>query len=154
MTNQDLIFTILTECKNRGHYAPLGKQEPNDRKLALNEAIAFDFMKQDNPYRFTLTKEGFKVLEAGSISKYQELKGSENKTVLNQTTVNADNYVGGDNYGDLSSNKNLNNPTIQNTVHKTIKESNKKSLMEIVAWIIGSIAGLAAIYEFIIKRFI
>lgn len=154
MTTNETIFEILTQCKTNGFYSSPAKDETKDRKVALNQAVTNNWLTESSRYRFELTSEGFKVLEAGSISKYQELKESKDKTVFNQTTIKTDNYIGGDNYGDLSLNKDLNSPTTQNTVHKTIKESNKKSLMEYVAWIIGSIAGLAAIYEFIVKRFI
>lgn len=45
----------------------------------------------------------------------------------------------------------LKSPITQKTVHKTGEGARKKSWEEIVAWIIGIITGLVAIYEFIIK---
>ncbi|MBQ4915454.1 hypothetical protein J8L85_13450 [Maribacter sp. MMG018] len=46
----------------------------------------------------------------------------------------------------------LKSPITQKTVHKTAKETKKKSWVEILAWLIGIIAGLVAIYEFIITN--
>ena len=48
----------------------------------------------------------------------------------------------------------LKSPITQKIVHKTDKEPKKKSWVEILAWIIGIIAGLVAIYEFLIKNLI
>ncbi|MBE7641393.1 hypothetical protein GUB10_13720 [Salegentibacter sp. BLCTC] len=45
----------------------------------------------------------------------------------------------------------LKRPITQKTVHKSVEGSKKKSWVEILAWIIGIIAGLVAIYEFILK---
>lgn len=45
----------------------------------------------------------------------------------------------------------LNSSITQEIANKTAKEPKKKSWIEILTWIIGIIAGLAAIYEFIIK---
>lgn len=42
------------------------------------------------------------------------------------------------------------NPITQKTVLKTI-EGSKKPWLEILAWIIGIIAGLVVIYEFVLK---
>lgn len=45
-------------------------------------------------------------------------------------------------------------PITQHTVHKATKEPKKRSWIEIMAWVVGIIAGFIAIYEFIIKRLI
>lgn len=71
----------------------------------------------------------------------------------NKTTINIRNYIGRDNNGIQSSgNIELKSPFKQKTVNKTAKEPNKKSWIEILSWIIGSIVGLIAIYEFVIKK--
>lgn len=44
------------------------------------------------------------------------------------------------------------NPTIQNKTNNTTHNPPKRSVLEILAWIIGIIAGLVAIYEFIINK--
>ena len=48
----------------------------------------------------------------------------------------------------------LKSPITQKTVHKTAKEPSKKSWGEIATWIVGIIAGIIAIYEFILKSLI
>lgn len=71
----------------------------------------------------------------------------------NKTTINIENYIGRDNNGIQSSgNIELKSPFKQKTVNKIAKEPNKKSWIEILSWIIGSIVGLIAIYEFVIKK--
>jgi len=64
------------------------------------------FIEETSPNNWSVSEKGFKTIEAGSMAKYQEMKELENKTILNQTTINADNYVGGDNYGTQSFDRN------------------------------------------------
>ena len=45
----------------------------------------------------------------------------------------------------------LDSPTIQ-TTNETIDKTPKRSWIELLSWIIGSIASIFAIYEFVIKR--
>lgn len=43
-------------------------------------------------------------------------------------------------------------PIIQTTVNNTDKIPKKKSVLEITAWIVGIIAGLISLYEFVLKK--
>ncbi len=92
----------------------------------------------------------------GTLSLY--LKATESdvyeKTEIKHTTIHAQNVI----YNEKSNNGNqslsdnaLDSPTIQ-TTNETIDKTPKRSWIELLSWIIGSIASIFAIYEFIIKR--
>lgn len=82
--------------------------------------------------------------------KYIENKDLDN----NKVDIKIDNFIGGDNYGIQSSKSDFKSPIKQKTVHKTDNKPNKKSWIEITAWVVGIIIGLISIYEIIIKKLI
>jgi len=45
-------------------------------------------------------------------------------------------------------------PSMDTTNNTTPNSPNKRSLVEIIMWIVGIISGLILIYEFIIKQFL
>ena len=83
--------------------------------------------------------------------------GQELEYQKSDLTTNITNDFSGSTIGQVnqsSEKMDLKSPITQKTVHKTAKEPKKKSWIEILAWVIGIIAGLVAIYEFIIKNLI
>lgn len=87
-----------------------------------------------------------KLIELQSWEKFLDLSENEN----NKSDFIND--FSGANIGQVnqsSEKMDLKSPVTQKIVHKTAKEPKKKSWIEILAWIIGILAGLVAIYEFI-----
>jgi hypothetical protein len=101
---------------------------------------------------FKLTKNGKQLKKIGSYSEY--LKYIEKKELDNNgLNINIENLINGDNNGIQSSgNIELKSPFKQKIVNKIAKEPSKKPWIEITSWVIGSIVGLIAIYEFVIKK--
>ncbi len=66
--------------------------------------------------------------------------------------INIENYIGGNNNGIQSSKGDFNGNIKEKIVINDEKKSGKKILLEMLAWIVGIIAGVIAIYEFIIKN--
>ena len=150
------LYDVVNSCK-------LGKE----RELQFNQ-IYFEVLnllksqnliENENGYKgvFRLTPEGKQAKEKCGYFKYmeylkiKELEKEENKNITNNT-IN----ISGDNKGNVSQSlkSDFNSPTIQ-TIKQTIdKEPNKKSVIEIGSWILGAIASLILIYEFIIKSII
>lgn len=93
----------------------------------------------------------------GYIELFKKNKLDE-ETHLNDpkhTTINANQVIYNEqsNTGNQSLTDNaFDSHKIQKT-KKTINKNSKKSWIEIMSWIIGSIASVFAIYEFVIKRF-
>ncbi|WP_075604094.1 P-loop NTPase fold protein [Saccharicrinis aurantiacus] len=94
MTNKqdNIIFQILTECNERGFYAPPGKDEPIEKKSAVEFAAKEGYLKEENSHRYTITKKGLQILELGSVSKYLEYLASSEVSNINTTT----NYIESD----------------------------------------------------------
>lgn len=83
-----------------------------------------------------------------------EDKFKKEEKEIKHTTINAKQVI----YNEQSNNGNqslsdnaLDSPTIQ-TINEIIDKTPKRSWIELLSWIIGSIASIFAIYEFIIKR--
>lgn len=96
-------------------------------------------------------------IDNGGFTELFKNKQLDKKTDLDEsrhTTINANQVI----YNEQSNNGNqslsdndLDSPTIQK-IKNTTDKNPKKSWIESLSWIIGSIASIFAIYEFIIKR--
>ena len=161
--------TVLLNIEEYSEFSPgvILSKLLNNRKETQNEIIEFnslvknvfiigineDFFIKNGDYPWcSLTKKGKLAKKKGGYfeyEKYIEQKELESKDFK----VNYGNIIQGDNYGNQSSgNTALNSPTKQKTVNNIEKAPSKKSFIEILSWIIGSIVGLIAIYEFVIKK--
>ncbi|PIB27164.1 hypothetical protein [Maribacter sp. 4G9] len=102
-------------------------------------------------YNPSIIKNGFTeiFLNNGGFKKvYMDKEENKSKTTYN--TIN----IGGDNKGNIAQSLDnaLASPVRQKAVHTIENKPNKRSWIEILYWIIGSIVGLLLIYEFIIKN--
>ena len=107
----------------------------------------------DGNLTLQLNSHGREVQTAGGLSEF--------KTQKKQVATPNVNIHQGDNYGNivqsghqssisLSQDHRLNKENITN-INQT--KPSKKSVIEILSWVIGILAGLIAIYEFVIKKF-
>ena len=90
-------------------------------------------------------------IEASDSDWYEVFYGKENNGDKSPKTV----IVYGDGNvitQDSSLDKVRLRPMVQNTTNNTPHNPPKRSVLEILAWIIGIIAGMVAIYEFVIKK--
>jgi hypothetical protein len=81
----------------------------------------------------------------------EELRHKNIYTPANQYNIHGD-VIGSAIGSDLSEHAQI-NPQFQNSSNSN-SQSRKKSLIEILSWIIGILAGLIAIWEFILKRYL
>jgi DNA-binding MarR family transcriptional regulator len=87
--------------------------------------------------------------------KLNELKSKIDKEKSYSTVFN--NHFSGSTIGQINQSSEkiaFNSPIKQTTTRTTPNEPNKKSMIEILYWIIGIAVGISLIYEFILKRFI
>ena len=87
--------------------------------------------------------------ELGLIEDKFKIKKKENISIKNKIKIKKSRI------GEINQSSEkiaLKSPTQQKTVHKIAKTPSKKSWGEITAWIVGIIAGIVAIYEFILKN--
>lgn len=102
--------------------------------------------------KYGIDLEGIEYLESlGLIEDKFKVKKIVEPNINNKISI-SDSTIGQVNQS--SEKIDLKSPITQKIVHKMDNTPRKKSWIEIVSWIIGIIAGLVAIYEFIIKRFI
>lgn len=97
---------------------------------------------------FDECKDGFFAKNKSIIEGKHEIK-IENSSIITVTTINGD---GNTVIQDSSLDKARISPTIDKPTNKSPHNPPKRSWLEILAWIIGIIAGMVAIYEFIIKK--
>ena len=91
----------------------------------------------------------YDVKELGVIKYLEEMKKQNKNKTITKNTIN----VSGDNKGNISQSlkRDFNSPTTQIIKKRIDKDPSKKSVIEIGSWILGAIASLILIYEFIIK---
>ena len=90
-------------------------------------------------------------IKNGGFEEYYKLKKlseAENK----KPNIKIKNFIGGNNNWYQSLDSDLINPAIQNANKIIPHNPPKKSFLEIASWVIGCVAAIIAIYEFIIKK--
>ncbi|MGG7036534.1 MAG: hypothetical protein ACI7YS_15260 [Flavobacterium sp.] len=126
----------------------------NSLELEDIEKKQFKYLAEN--LRKTLIKKGLIEFTKGS-NLYVELteKGRKyfDEKIIEPInfTQNIENYIGGNNHGIQSSRSDFIKPAIQNANKITETKPPKKSFLEIASWVIGGVAAIIAIYEFIIK---
>ena len=154
--NKNLVESIdrmLKECRQRG-FASVTKDSSNELRAAINEAKSRDWIRKRNEYSYELTPLGMEVLDFDSIENYlihKKNKKEIESTILQQSIINAENVVYGNNHGTInqsSSNSFLNNSTSP-TINETIESKSKKtSFVEWIVIIVTIVGGLIGIYQF------
>lgn len=100
---------------------------------------------------FKLSQNGRLAKEKCGYFKYIDFIKSKEIESSNKNII-TENYIAGNNYGFQSSNSTLINPVIQNNNKRLETKESKWSLLEIISWVLGSLAAIIAIYEFILKK--
>ncbi len=141
------------------HITPISNDEKEqyfeicEQIVSLGEKLGYMNRISKEEDWFKLTEKGIRAQELGGYFKYIEfIKNKELEK--REYNIVAKNYIAGNNYGIQTSNSDFKSPIVQTTSITTDKEQNKKSVLEIVSWIIGIIIGIIGIYEFIIKKII
>lgn len=131
-------------------YKPIGKQEIEEQEI-LSKLYRIEVLSKT-------PKGSYKVGNSKLLSKFIELKDFKKlvEYIENESTNQniTHNYNNVSQVNHSSGNIDLKSPIRQKIVNKTEIIPNKKSWLEILSWVIGSIIGLIGIYEFIIKRFL
>lgn len=145
---------IINRLKN-GDSIPLTKSETDEVNEIIPKLKNIGVLYQPKRFEYacdlTNRQKLTKLIEFQSLEKF--LNWSDNE----KNKSNFINDFSGANIGQVnqsSKKMDLKSPITKSIVHNTAKEPKKKSWIEILAWIIGIIAGLVAIYEFILKKFI
>jgi hypothetical protein len=138
-----------------GKSVPLTKDSPSEISELIINLKNLGFLHKSNKYTyasdFKNRKYLTKLIDLKSWTDFLKWLDGQN------TDSNIVNDFSGSTIGQVnqsSGKMDLKSPIKQKTVHNTANEPKKKSWVEILAWIIGIIAGLVAIYEFIIKNLI
>ncbi len=112
--------------------------------ITTPSALSSIFKINPSTYRLVFEKGADKVVD-----DYLSFKNEAKPSFLNIQNIE-------NNYGIKIQESDLDNarisPTIQTINQITEPAANKKSVIEIIAWIVGIVAGLVAIYEFVIKK--
>lgn len=144
--NEFEIFNVKNILYKNGITTNLSSEETHELiEQTISFGKKFGYFKQPTKEQWVeLTEKG---LKARSLGGHQKFINSIND-VSNNITHNYHNVT---QVNQSSEKIDLKSPIKQKIVHKTDKAPSKKSWVEILAWIIGIIAGLVAIYEFVIK---
>lgn len=145
---------ILTKlCE--GESIPLTKSETDEVSSLIPKLKNFGILYQPNKFSYVTDSTGrkkiAKLIELNSWTKFKDWLNNQN------TSQYTNNNFSGSNIGQINQATeriDLSDQTIQNISPNAPKEKKEKSWMEKLAWIIGIIAGLAAIYEFVFKEFL
>jgi len=121
-----------------------------DGVVALGYKLGFLKYMSKEPDWFELTEKGILAKSKGGYFKYLDFIEKKELERIKPTII-AENYIGGNNHGIQSSRSAFIKPAIQNANKITETNAPKKSFLEIASWVIGGVAAMIAIYEFIIK---
>ena len=111
--------------------------------------------------QLNITGQGLDILNNfGSYSSFSKSQTTTNKGFSHNTI--GDNFQGntiiiGENIHSQTSSHIDNvvkSSTTQNIIAKTDNKTKKRSLLEILSWIVGIFAGLALLYEFVLKHWL
>ena len=152
MTDETIKY--LEDLKN-GKSIPLTKDSPNEILELINNLENLGILYKKNKFTYASDSKNRKHLTKliGLKSWPDFLKWLDGQN----TDSNIVNDFSGSTIGQVnqsSGKMNLKSPIKQKIVHNTANEPKKKSWIEMLARVIGVIAGLVAIYEFIIKKLI
>ena len=127
-------------------------------RQAINESDSRDWIYAHSSYSYKLTKEGISVLDSGSVENYlNSLKIEKEKISQPIINVHAENVVYGDNNGNITQTSDRLHSTKSRIVKNNSSSKEKggqKSFMTTFSIIVGALAGLIAIYKFIIEDLI
>ncbi|WP_299056892.1 hypothetical protein [uncultured Polaribacter sp.] len=110
----------------------------------------FKYLSKETDW-YELTEKGIKAKEKGGHFKYLDFIETKELEKVKPTII-AENYIGGNNHGIQSSRSAFDNPEIHKQSKITETKPPKRSFLEITSWVIGAVAAIIAIYEFIIKK--
>ncbi len=145
---------VLGECRDDG-YISMSKDTDGLTRKAINEAVARGWLYKYNSYTYKLDSTGIDVLDFGTVEEYLLDKKSKRDSIstppTTTTVIKAKNVVYGDTSGDIhqSSKSQTNNLTSRTTKYKTAQTKSKISKLEWVGIVLGAIASIVAIYEFL-----
>lgn len=152
MTDKTLKY--LEGLKN-GKSITLTKDSPNEISELIINLKNIGVLHKTTRFKYTCDLSNRKYL-----TKLIDLKSWEKFLDWSENENSKSNFINdfsGSTIGQVNQSSEkiaLKSPITQNIVHKTDKEPKKKSWTEILTWVISIIAGLVAIYEFIIKNLI
>lgn len=153
---------------NQTHYCGIAEMKYElDRTINFNTALAeieelnLAHIKPRKKSKTYLLKEETRekirnippVYNGNYFKYFVELKKQEDKTLLPPHLNIGGDVIGSVIGGGQLSLKDLEIPLKQQTTNIIPTKPNKRSILEIVAWIIGIITGFLLIYEFILKHF-
>jgi len=145
------IDKVLNDCRKHG-LLPLTKTTFRLTKTAIQESVSRGWLINSSPHIYKLSPIGIEVLDFGTVEEYLLDKKAKRNSISTPTTViNAKNLVYGDTSGDInqSSKSQTNNLTSNTTMYNTAQTKRKISAIEWVAIVVGAIASIIAIYEFL-----
>lgn len=153
MTNQTIKY--LEDLKNGETFILTKDVSDEIYELIINlKNLGFLYKSTNYGYSCDFKNRNYltKLIELKSWEEFLNWLDLQNKN-SNTTNDYSGSTIGQINH--FSSGKTtVKSPIKQNIVHETDKKNNKKSWIEITSWTIGIIAGIIAIYEFIIKSLI
>lgn len=145
----DQLLNELRKFKKEGIY-PFSKDLLPEMSDTINDLKSLNIIKHKNnsPTLEIIDLISFeKIIELKSLTEFKEWYSNKDRSITN----NFNNSTVGQ-INQSSEKMNFKGPIKQKTVHKSAKELNTNSWIEISAWIIGIIVGILAIYEFAIKN--
>ncbi|MCA0428562.1 MAG: hypothetical protein LCH37_14100 [Bacteroidetes bacterium] len=148
----DELTTIMNEMLfhlDNNRWISFSKSDSTERFKARDKLRAFGLIEQYSLYSWRLTGEGYKAIELGGFEEWYSNQKKEQK----QGSSN-----GGDNISIITgSNNNINQSNLVDSADSKVEQKNRNmpkgkiSLVERISWIVGIIAGIIAIYEFLLK---
>jgi len=134
---------------DNNRWISFSKSDSTERFKARDKLRAFGLIEQYSLYSWRLTGEGYKAIELGGFEEWYSNQKKEQK----QGSSN-----GGDNISIITgSNNNINQSNLVDSADSKVEQKNRNmpkgkiSLVERISWIVGIIAGIIAIYEFLLK---
>jgi len=147
------IDKVLNDCRKHG-LIPLTKTTYRLTRTAIQESESRGWLINSSPHTYKLTPIGIEVLDFGTVEEYlldKKSKRDNISTLAPKTVIKAKNVVYGDTSGDIhqSSKSQTKNLTSSTNKYKTAQTKSKISKLEWVGIVLGAIASIIAIYEFL-----
>lgn len=134
---------------DKERWISFSKSDSGERFKACDKLRAFGLIEKYNQNSWRLTGEGYKAVEFGGIEEWYVNRKKEQSL---------ENSSSGDNISIITgNNNNVNNSNIVNSLDSKVSQKNstdpkgRNSLIEKISWIVGIIAGLVAVYQFLLK---